>query len=92
MPLVLGTLQGFFSKVWVCYHNRMKGDNELAGLLRVSPYFVKDYKAACAKYSTQKMEYIFYVLEEYDLRSKGINNNSIKEGELLKEMVIKILE
>jgi DNA polymerase-3 subunit delta len=92
IPLVLGTLQGFFSKVWVCYNNRQKSDNELAGLLRVNPYFVKDYKAACAKYSTQKMEYIFYVLEEYDLRSKGINNNSIKEGELLKEMIVKILE
>ena len=92
IPLVLGTLQGFFSKVWVCYHNRQKSDNELAGLLRVNPYFVKDYKAACAKYSAQKMEYIFYVLEEYDLRSKGIGNNAIKEGELLKELVVKILE
>ncbi len=92
IPLVLGTLQGFFAKVWVCYHNRQKSDNDLAGILRVNPYFVKDYKAACAKYSVQKMEYIFYVLEEYDLRSKGINNNSIKEGELLKEVVIKILE
>jgi DNA polymerase-3 subunit delta len=92
IPLVLGTLQGFFSKVWVCHHNRQKSDNDLAGLLRVNPYFVKDYKTACAKYSAQKMEYIFYVLQEYDLRSKGIGNNSIKEGELLKEVIIKILE
>ena len=92
IPLVLGTLQGFFSKAWVCYHNRQKADNDLAALLRVNPYFVKDYKAACAKYPVQKMEYIFYVLEEYDLRSKGIGNNSIKEGELLKEVIIKILE
>jgi DNA polymerase-3 subunit delta len=92
IPLVLGTLQGFFSKVWVCYHNRQKADNDLAALLRVNPYFVKDYKAAVAKYPVQKMEYIFYVLEEYDLRSKGIGNNSIKEGELLKEVIIKILE
>lgn len=92
IPLVLGTLQGFFSKVWVCYHNRQKSDGDLAGILRVNPYFVKDYKAACAKYPVQKMEYIFYVLEEYDLRSKGIGNNSIKEGELLKEVIIKILE
>lgn len=92
IPLVLGTLQGFFAKVWVCYHNKQKSDYDLAALLKVNPYFVKDYKAACAKYSVQKMEYIFYVLEEYDLRSKGIGNNSIKEGELLKEVIIKILE
>jgi DNA polymerase III subunit delta len=92
IPLVLGTLQGFFAKAWVCYHNKQKSDYDLAALLKVNPYFVKDYKAACAKYSVQKMEYIFYVLEEYDLRSKGIGNNSIKEGELLKEVIIKILE
>jgi len=92
IPLVLGTLQAFFSKVWVCYHNRQKSDNELAVILRVLPFFVKDYKTACAKYSTKKMEYIFYVLEEYDLRSKGINNNGVEDGELLKEIIIKILE
>jgi DNA polymerase-3 subunit delta len=92
MPLVLATLQGFFAKVFVCAHNKLKSDNELAGVLKVSPYFVKDYKTACAKYSNQKLEYIFYVLEEYDLRSKGMNNNNVEEGELLKEVVIKILE
>lgn len=92
IPLVLGTLQGFFSKVFVCAHNKLKSDQELAGVLKVNPYFVKDYKAAAAKYSNQKLEYIFFVLEEYDLRSKGMNNNNVSEGELLKEVIIKILE
>ena len=92
MPLVLATLQGFFAKVFVCSHNKLKSDNELAGALKVSPYFVKDYKTASAKYTSQKLEYIFYVLEEYDLRSKGMNNNNVEEGELLKEVIIKILE
>lgn len=91
MPLVLGTLQGFFSKVFVTAHNKLKSDHELAGVLKVNPYFVKDYKAAVAKYPNQKLEYIFHVLEEYDLRSKGMNNNNTEEGELLKELVIKIL-
>jgi DNA polymerase-3 subunit delta len=92
MPLVLATLHGFFSKVFVASHNKLKSDNELAAALKVSPYFVKDYKAAAAKYSSQKLEYIFYVLEEYDLRSKGMNNNNVEEGELLKEVIIKILD
>jgi DNA polymerase-3 subunit delta len=91
IPLVLGTLQGFFSKVFVCYHNQRRSDSELASMLKVNPYFVKDYKAACAKYSSQKLEHIFYILEEYDLRSKGFNNHGVEEGELLKELVIKIL-
>jgi len=28
---------------------------------------------------------------QYDLRSKGVNNHATKEGELLKEMVFRIL-
>ena len=92
IPLVLGTLHSFFSKVFVCTHNQQKSDNELAGMLKVSPFFVKDYKTASTRYSNQKLEYIFYVLEEYDLRSKGINNHGVEAGELLKEVVIKILE
>ena len=39
----------------------------------------------------QKLEQVFKILEEFDLRSKGVNNRSLKEGELLKEMVARIL-
>jgi DNA polymerase-3 subunit delta len=93
IPLVLWTLQNLFSKTWVCYHNRHKSDIELKGLIKVwNDFQLKEYKAAATKYSTQKMEYIFYVLEEYDLRSKGINNNGVEDGELLKEVIIRILE
>jgi DNA polymerase-3 subunit delta len=91
IPLVLGTLQGFFFKVWACALNRQRSDAELASILKVSPYFVKDYKAAALKYSPASLEQVFYVLEEFDLRSKGFNNANTEEGELLKEMVIKIL-
>ncbi len=90
LVLVLGTLQGFFNKVYIYQQNKQKTDSELASLLKVSPYFIKDYRTAGAKYSNEKIERIFYTLEEFDLRSKGINNPSLKDGDLLKEMVIKI--
>jgi hypothetical protein len=33
------------------------------------------------------------MLEEYDLRAKGVNStNNTREGELLKEMVFRILQ
>ncbi|MFN8323051.1 MAG: DNA polymerase III subunit delta [Chitinophagales bacterium] len=89
--LVLGTLYTFFSKVYLTHLNKNLMEKDLAGILKVNPYFVKDYKAAVKNYSEQKLENIFYILEEYDLRAKGVNNHSIKEGELLKELVTKIL-
>ena len=90
--MVVGTLQGFFNKVYLAHQNKNAPDKDLASLLKVNPYFVKDYKAAAKNYSEQKLEQIFYILEEYDLRSKGVSStNNIKEGELLKELVVKIL-
>lgn len=89
--LVLGTLQNFFSKVYAYQMNKSLPDKDLASAIKVNPYFIKDYRAAAQHYPVQKLEHVFYTLEEYDLRSKGVGNSDIKEGELLKELVYKIL-
>lgn len=89
--LILGTLQGFFTKVFLFHLNRNLPDKDIAGILKVSPFFIKDYRSAATNYNVQKLEQIFKILEEFDLRSKGVNNRSLKEGELLREMVGRIL-
>ena len=91
LVLILGTLQGFFTKVFLFHLNRNLPDKDIASVLKISPFFIKDYRTAAANYSPQKLEHIFNTLEEFDLRSKGVNNRSLKEGELLKEMVTRIL-
>ena len=91
LVLILGTLQGFFTKVYLFHLNRGLPDKDIASLLKISPFFIKDYRTAAANYSQQKLEHIFNTLEEFDLRSKGVNNRSLKEGELLREMVTRIL-
>jgi DNA polymerase-3 subunit delta len=91
LVMVVATLQGFFNKVYLAHQFKNVLDKDLAGVLKVSPFFVKDYKAAAKNYSEKKLEQVFYILEEYDLRVKGVNNHSVKEGELMKEMVFRIL-
>lgn len=89
--MVLATLYGYFSKLYLCSVNKGASDKDLAVLLRVNPFFVKDYKLAVANYPTQKIEQVFALLAEYDLRSKGVNNGNTPEGELMKELAYKIL-
>lgn len=89
--LMLGTLYGYFSKIYLAQQHKSAADKDLAAVIKVNPYFVKDYKPAIRNYNEKKLEQIFYLLEEYDLRSKGVNNNGVKESELLKEMVARIL-
>jgi DNA polymerase-3 subunit delta len=94
-PLVMitGTLQGFFNKIYLAHQFKNMQDKELAAAIKVSPFFVKDYRVGAKNYTEEKLERIFYMLEEYDLRAKGVNStNNTREGELLKEMVFRILQ
>jgi DNA polymerase III subunit delta len=59
--------------------------------LGVNPFFIKDYAMAANNYPPKKISEIFMILEDFDMRSKGVNNNSSPQGELLKEMVFKIM-
>ncbi len=92
MVMLIGTLFGFFSKVLIASANKGKQDRDLASLLKVNPFFVKDYKAAVQHYSPQKLEQIFLLMSEFDLKAKGVNNtNNSGEGELIRELVYKIM-
>lgn len=92
-PLVMlvATLQGYFNKIYLAHQYRNMLDKDFAAAVKVSPFFVKDYKAAARNYSEQQLERVFHILEEYDLRVKGVGNYGVREGELLKEMVFKIM-
>jgi DNA polymerase-3 subunit delta len=91
-PLVIGSLTSFFTRVWIAQENGSLKDQELATLLKMkNAYFIRDYRQAARNYPRQKLLQIFGLLEEYDLRIKGVNNRSFESGELFKELVFKIL-
>ena len=92
-PLVvtLGMLFSFFQKIMTFHSLKDKSKNSVATELKVNPYFVNQYSIAAQNYSQSKLFDIFTHLKQYDLKSKGVNNTSTKDGELLKELVYKIL-
>jgi DNA polymerase-3 subunit delta len=52
---------------------------------------VGDYETAARAYPVAKLVDIISYLRDYDMKSKGWDNASANEGELLKELVYKIL-
>jgi DNA polymerase-3 subunit delta len=92
-PLVvtLGMLFSFFQKLMAYHSIKDKNKTNVAVELKVNPYFVNQYSSAAQNYSQSKLFNIFIYLKQYDLKSKGVNNTSTKDGELLKELVYKIL-
>jgi DNA polymerase-3 subunit delta len=89
--VTISTLHGFFLKLMTYHFAPDKNPDSLAALMKVNKFFMKDYQLAAKNYPPKKISAIFELLNEYDLKSKGVNNPSVEDGELLKELVYKIL-
>ena len=90
IQMVLPTLYNYFIKIMV-YH-QLEDKKQAASALKVNPYFVKDYATAAGNYSLGKLASCIGYLYEADLRSKGIRNSgTVTDGELLKELVFKVI-
>ena len=89
--LTLSSLYGYFSKILKYHFLADKSKFSAASALGVNPFFVEGYARAAASYDTHKLKNIFSYLKECDLKTKGVDNPSIENGELLKELVFKIL-
>ncbi|EAY27483.1 DNA polymerase III, delta subunit [Microscilla marina ATCC 23134] len=81
----------YFCKLLVGHRVTDKSDQNLAKVLKVSPYFVKDYKVAMRHYSLGKVVHIIHYLREADLQSKGVNTRNTSDAQILQELVFKIL-
>ncbi|MDY0201893.1 MAG: DNA polymerase III subunit delta [Tenuifilaceae bacterium] len=81
----------YFIKVFKCHFIADKSERNLSVQLGVNPFFVKEYIMASRIYNPRKCVQIFEILREYDLKSKGLNNQSVNSGDLLREMVFKIM-
>lgn len=87
---ILPLLYTSFQKVLLYHQIQDKSMNNVAAILSIQPYFVKDYVKGASLYSRAKVEQIIGFLHEYDVKAKGVDSTA-DGGELLKELVFKIL-
>lgn len=89
--LTVAMLYNYFSKLLLYHSLKDKSRTKLAGELGVPPFLVNGYIKGAANYSSYRLIEIFSYLREYDVKSKGVGNVSADQGELLRELVYKIL-
>lgn len=89
--LTLATLYTYFCKILKYHFLTDKSKFAAAGALGVNPFFIDAIAKGAGYYPTTKLKVIFSLLKEYDLKSKGVNNNSFDQDALLKELTYKIL-
>jgi DNA polymerase III subunit delta len=91
LTLTIASLFGFFSKLLTYHYLTDKSKNNIAAVLKVNPYFVKDYENSATKYNVSKTVKIISLLRTFDMRSKGYGDAGTESGDLLKELVYRIL-
>lgn len=89
MVLTISLLYSFFSKL-LQYHG-LKDRSQAATVLKIAPYFVKDYALAARNYPMKKVSQVVSLLREADLKSKGVDAANVSQGDLLKELLVKVM-
>ena len=90
MVVTTGLVFSFFSSLLQYHGLKDKSPGNVAKVLKVNPYFLKDYDVALKNYPMRKVSSIVSVLREVDVLSKGVGANQLHESDLLKEMLAKI--
>lgn len=91
LTLTIASLFSFYSKLLTYHYLADKSKNNVASALKVNPFFVKDYEGAANKYNAKKTVQVISLLRTFDMKSKGFGDAGTEPGDLLKEMIYRIL-
>ena len=91
ITLSIASLFGFFSKLLTFHYLTDKTKNNVASVLKVNPFFVKEYENSASKYNVSQTVQIISLLRTYDMKSKGYGDPGTDPGDLFKELVFRIL-
>jgi len=86
--LLIGTLFSHFSKACVLEYS--KKDKKITASELNLGWHLDEYIQTIKSYKGKLID-VIAIIEEYDLKSKGINSNNSDHSELLKEMIFKIV-
>jgi len=92
IQMTLSLLFGFFSNLMLAYYAPEKSEQGIANMLGLrNTWQARDYISAMHKFHGVKTMQIIGEIRYADAKSKGVDNSSLNDGEILRELVFKIL-
>lgn len=92
IQMTLSLLFSFYSNLMMAYYAPDKSEQGIANFLGLrSPWQAREYMTGMSKYSGVKTMQIINEIRTTDAMSKGVGNSSLSDGDLLRELVFKIL-
>jgi DNA polymerase-3 subunit delta len=91
-PIVVisGQMFAFFAQLLQYHGLKDKSKFNAAKALGVNPFFMDEYATASKNYPMRKVSQIIEIIRDMDVKSKGVGSGSMKEADMLKELVYKI--
>ena len=92
-PLIMtiSLLNAFFTQLLLYHGLKDKGKINVGKMLRINPYFIPEYQRAAKNYPMRKVAQVISRLREADLKSKGVGASNLAQGDILKELLFKIM-
>lgn len=91
LVFILSNLHTLYQRLFKAHFAGTEDPRQLASLLGMHPYPAKELLLNKRKHPAKQISRNFSLLREYDLRLKGVNDKGTDQGELLKELVYKLL-
>lgn len=91
LMLTVSQLFGYFQSLLRLHALKDKSKTNIARELSVNPYFVPEYTTAARNYNMKSCAKIVSFIREADLKSKGLGGGNMPQGDILKELMSKIL-
>ncbi len=89
--LVIANLYAYFSKLLLIHHQNAFDQNSVARAIGVNPFFASEYIQAARNYPAHVVIRNIELIHQADLQSKGIGSASMKDGDILKELIFKLM-
>ena len=92
IQMTLALLFGFFSNVMMCYYAPEKSERGIAEFLGLkNTWGVGDYMKAMQNYRAMHVMEILHQIRMADARSKGVEGAQVPDGEIMRELLYRIL-
>ena len=95
MPVTISLLFMYFRRI-LTYHaarsvNPRMSREQLSAALGINPFFLRGVESAARNYPVASVVNVIELLQQYDMKSKGYGNVSAGQGDLMTELVFRIV-
>jgi DNA polymerase III subunit delta len=92
IQMIFPSLHNFFSKLQLIHTNPASNEKALASQIGVPDWKIREYFQAANLYSLKSIEKNLILLQQYNLKSIGIDDAGTEDALLLKELLVKMIQ